>query len=405
MGGFAFSTDRTDPNFLPDSLTRLCLNPRGLIFLAKNAPHMLSDLPRNDILDKSKASGLAKFLVCVQAVWFCVQSINRMAQGYAISLLELNVFGQALCALFIYAFWWHKPLDIQEPTLIAQTEEAWELCALICVTNARYTKAFYNSDQDSSEIVEIYQPFAFLTPRPWHELLSGKLQFRKDEYNNTPRMRFVWNRKRIIVYGNSTSKIAEATCGTEQGSRRSTRLREGESIYGFHCQTLDSQFVYPSLWSDGAKPIWDLPHSKPTECILEPSDLRRLELCSKILRRNFLPGRNYWGSIKSLKPTAYTRIENRTSGEMRIPGAADGALGIVSLGVTIAGLAYGGLHLLAWNDPFSSRVEQILWRFSGLIIPAARPAMMVLDPTLDYLNAIEGIRREESSLLCSWGSA
>ena len=36
--------------------------------------------------------------------------------------------------------------------------------------------------------------------------------------------------------------------------------------------------------------------------------------------------------------------------------------------IAIAVLLYGGLHLLAWNAPFASRVEQVSWRLSGTYI-------------------------------------
>ena len=69
------------------------------------------------IQDKSKADSLLKAIVCLQAMWFCLQFIIRLAQQLSVSLLELNTFAHAICALLIYAFWWHKPLDIDHPTL------------------------------------------------------------------------------------------------------------------------------------------------------------------------------------------------------------------------------------------------------------------------------------------------
>lgn len=53
-----------------------------------------------------------------EAGWFCIQCLGRLTQGLAISFLELNTFGHALCTLFIYFLWWDKPLDIGEPELI-----------------------------------------------------------------------------------------------------------------------------------------------------------------------------------------------------------------------------------------------------------------------------------------------
>lgn len=135
MGGFAFDTNNAKVKFLPNGLSRLTLHPKALIYLADHAPHLIPDLSVQDIRDKSKADGLAKLIVCFQALWFCVQCIVRVAQGQAISFLELNTFAHALCALLIYALWWHKPLDIDSPTLL-EGDEAWELCALMCVNSS-----------------------------------------------------------------------------------------------------------------------------------------------------------------------------------------------------------------------------------------------------------------------------
>ena len=70
------------------------------------------------------------------ATWFCIQCLTRFFQHLAISLLELNTFGHAVCTLFIYALWWHKPLDIEEPEVISipsDKPEVFELLAAMCL--------------------------------------------------------------------------------------------------------------------------------------------------------------------------------------------------------------------------------------------------------------------------------
>lgn len=62
-----------------------------------------------------QAYRLTRNLTLPIASWFCIQCLARFFQGLSISLLELNTFGHAICTLFIYALWWHKPLDITEP--------------------------------------------------------------------------------------------------------------------------------------------------------------------------------------------------------------------------------------------------------------------------------------------------
>ncbi|KAK5654553.1 hypothetical protein OQA88_7182 [Cercophora sp. LCS_1] len=70
------------------------------------------------INDKSKADWLAKALVILQASWFVVQCAARVAGGLSLSLIELNTWSHAVCALLAYALWWNKPLNVEEPALI-----------------------------------------------------------------------------------------------------------------------------------------------------------------------------------------------------------------------------------------------------------------------------------------------
>ncbi|KAK3503321.1 hypothetical protein B0T13DRAFT_456962 [Neurospora crassa] len=132
MGGFAIEINEVGnanqqrvKNFLPKKATgtlrtRLTLTPEALRFLkGKGLEHLIPVPPRESIDDKSKGSTFAKALVCFQTSWFCIGCVNRFAQGLSISLLELNTLGHALCTLFIYAMWWHKPLDVGEPEKVS----------------------------------------------------------------------------------------------------------------------------------------------------------------------------------------------------------------------------------------------------------------------------------------------
>ena len=134
MGGFAIDTSVLPPEIKgPFSSKKwMTLTWVGVRLLMKEEPHLLPQLSLSQIEDKAKANGLAKTIVCAQAIWFCLQCVTRIIQGLSISILELNVFCHALCALLIYILWWHKPLDIGEPTLI-QGENIEEIFALMCM--------------------------------------------------------------------------------------------------------------------------------------------------------------------------------------------------------------------------------------------------------------------------------
>lgn len=89
----------------------LTMESNVIEFLAEHDPKSLLPLQQMVLQDPSKANGLAKFITCVQAFWFCSQCIARLSQNMAISLLELNTFAHCISALIIYVFWWHKPYD------------------------------------------------------------------------------------------------------------------------------------------------------------------------------------------------------------------------------------------------------------------------------------------------------
>ena len=82
MGGIAFEI----PEKIPESKKFLPSHHREILFLDPNFIKHLSESGHNEILpdlseeeiqSKSKASGLAKSLVCIQALWFIAQCMTR----------------------------------------------------------------------------------------------------------------------------------------------------------------------------------------------------------------------------------------------------------------------------------------------------------------------------------------
>jgi hypothetical protein len=118
MGGYEFDASALPLKVLGTKVEQLTLSPGALLCLAEHEAQHLPDLSAASIQDKSKADGFAKTIVCLQAVWFFAQIIGRLAMQYPVSLLELNTLLHALCCLVVYAAWWHKPLDVAEPSLI-----------------------------------------------------------------------------------------------------------------------------------------------------------------------------------------------------------------------------------------------------------------------------------------------
>ncbi|KAF2476135.1 uncharacterized protein BDR25DRAFT_212634 [Lindgomyces ingoldianus] len=103
-----------------DGSPRLSLTPEGVRLLS-----FLGRLPwisESQVRDKSKADGLAKSIVCLQAGWMLLQIIARLIQQLPVTLLEINTIGHVLCALVLYLLWWSKPLEVKDPALISRED-------------------------------------------------------------------------------------------------------------------------------------------------------------------------------------------------------------------------------------------------------------------------------------------
>ncbi|TFK87796.1 hypothetical protein K466DRAFT_97244 [Polyporus arcularius HHB13444] len=120
MGGFVLNDPEIDSqdHYLPAWQRNGVLTPMGVLFLMEHAPSLIPDLSSSDILDRSKADGLAKILLVCQVLWFLLTCINRAVEGLPLSLLEVITIAHALCSLLTYALWWRKPKDVEHQTVI-----------------------------------------------------------------------------------------------------------------------------------------------------------------------------------------------------------------------------------------------------------------------------------------------
>lgn len=54
----------------------------------------------------------------MQACWIIAHVASRSARGLSPTLLEVHTVAQVVCALFMYAIWWHEPRQVESPTLL-----------------------------------------------------------------------------------------------------------------------------------------------------------------------------------------------------------------------------------------------------------------------------------------------
>jgi len=399
-GGLAFDSGvlRDGRDFFPNGHQRLTLTSKGVMELVKVAPHLLPDLSLSFIKDKSKANQLAKTIVIFQASWFVAQCISRMALGMTVSLVELNTFAHAICALIACRYliivlaylllswteltsadwlWWEKPLDIEEPTIITG-ENADLVCVGLCMrtkAGARFWYSNYGSGQKSTHLYYDSR----LDPDPasaasLSDLRAGAAL--RTEKRTMPNV--LWVTKRPETSENPsyfpvdppTSDPVSSSAPSAPSSQQPFRLYLGQCLFGFLAR-------YPPTQQERLPSI-DLPsikkhgflHLHRPYLTLSPADVLRLRLARECYAvypslREELP-RKSGNHELWYDDLLCSRIKD-------LPAFTNTAIGDPSRvsmfgSLFFAGLAYGGLHLLPWSPPVRTATETLLWRISGIAI-------------------------------------
>lgn len=456
MGGFAFDSEVIKDELLPDGRKRVALTSLGVLRLGATIPHLLPDLSVSQIKDKSKANSLAKTIVCLQASWFAAQCIARVASQLSISLLELNTFAHAICTLLAYFLWWDKPLDVEEPILIEGLHVA-TVCAGMIMRSTMGTKCIGGGYFPGKQIVarlwfendgytEKHTKFEFgLVQALTSHVPSGypvysKVDSAMEEVNRPP-----------VINGNvHRSATPPKHDWTDSASAIPTdgdvyRLYMGNSLHGFAFRrgrynhfnlapirgglgrifTRRTSSVSTNIQDQGFKAL-RLPFIE-----LASADITRLRIAKECYQkypdlRHYPKGKNY-GKSYSNHPNETHRIWSNEYVAPRVsnwPGVNGSCSEVHSkllkatskemsflLAFFFAGVAYGGLHLLAWDPPVATLAEVLMWRISGitLVVFGAAPILGFLISSsasimrerikMAFLNGfLEGIKVKAKSL-------
>ncbi|GJE96267.1 hypothetical protein PsYK624_124610 [Phanerochaete sordida] len=137
MGGFVLETSSS----ILEGERRFVLTLSGLRFVLEHAPDLLPDLSVRDIQLKGRSDVLAKTLLILQLLNFCVSCAARRAQSLPLSLLEVFTLAHALCTVITCIIWWKKPFGVLEPTYITG-DRADELAAYMLFTSPMHKDYF-----------------------------------------------------------------------------------------------------------------------------------------------------------------------------------------------------------------------------------------------------------------------
>ena len=88
---------------------------------------------------------------------------------------------------------------------------------------------------------------------------------------------------------------------------------------------------------------------------ISETDIRRWQLLSTVTLQNGDPDADPEESLSDRMPN-FPRLNGIRKGRS------------LYIGLTFTGFVYGGLHCLAWNAPFATRLETLLWRISSIAI-------------------------------------
>lgn len=110
---------------------------KELIWLSSEKVITIPEVTIDDLRDRSNADWLVKGIAISQSAWFMLQVCARVNQKLPLTTLELVVVAFIFCTGLMYFFWWDKPMDLEQHTIIPDAQlTPSHLCRLaqaICV--------------------------------------------------------------------------------------------------------------------------------------------------------------------------------------------------------------------------------------------------------------------------------
>jgi hypothetical protein len=357
MGGMSFEDSaEEDQQFMPENRQRFNITMECFEYVLETRENLIPDISLEYIQDKSKFDRLTKLLTCWQAGYFCIQCLYRLSQQLSITLLELDVFAHAICALALFVIWSDKPRDICEPTLIVG-EDAMDICALLSLDGRgdNHWKDFLIADspEHPDKSLEIVQPTSFFFHRlerkvVWYGAIGSHCSLKV--------LKTYWVLNRVRAPLDIVPTIITIDARDLMRLQRVARFvqQEESRSFGLTC-------VHPAKMPRVYKGDW---HSIARTKNWSPGIQKAINLLTNRYLEEYRPSRFIW----------------------------------LVIGMTFAGTCYGGLHLVAWKSPFASRAELLLWRAASLSIMATGPFCALLTPWFRFiLSADKEDHREARS--------
>ncbi|KAL8698518.1 MAG: hypothetical protein Q9201_006528 [Fulgogasparrea decipioides] len=372
MGGFALASP--NDTFLPDGLTRAPLTPSGLRFLLQHEPEALPDISAEQIRDKSKADGLKKTVVCIQALWFCIQCITRLSQRLPVSLLEINTMGHALCTLVIYLLWWHKPFDVEEPTLLTDSA-LYPILAYMWMSSRDSARNHCSHDMPDGLQDEFQCIWPFREP-VLSELAMGKRNVPPDVLRSWAVAR---NQPSLTDNGNIIRYWPRKLNASQDDVVIEKRPAYVSAVSQVQCR-LRSLFPLriitsrvPAGFGVRKTAISHLSSADINRWALALMAIERYQLEDDLrFRHQTATSGRFFNISLNMRAPFLDALQNNSLNPRLEFRSRNAVFTLAPSGVfpgfAISGALYGGLHLAGWAAPFSSPLEELLWKISAMSV-------------------------------------
>ena len=126
----------TRPDYYTSLESRLSFNP----------------FEKKEVSDKDNANNISKAIALSQTIWFIIQCVFRKIYVLPLTLVEVHVCIQIIYAALMTLFWWKKPFDVNNPTVITVDKDLWN-----------YIVGTGKEDRDQSEKLD---KSALIVPNP-----------------------------------------------------------------------------------------------------------------------------------------------------------------------------------------------------------------------------------------------
>ncbi|EON70054.1 hypothetical protein W97_09322 [Coniosporium apollinis CBS 100218] len=340
-GGFAIDSSSfgTQP--------QLTFTPLGITTLAKQG--LLPKTSGAMVSDKSKADVIAKVLICIQAGWFLIQSLARVARNLPLTLLELHVLTHVACAFCMYLFWINKPYDVGCP-IICEDDAVVDMVALFALqTRAAESKGEWKCAQRHSfELSEIEGAHIHTERPPRNTRYARKAAKFIIDPMDRPNIKISW-----IV------NLLEMPEIPTHLSILPDRNNEDTCTPAVREQWLRANRALESIRSTGGHFRW---YSVKKPYYVGNSEEKHYQRAVGV---KFEDGKTF---------VVPSRSNLRIEGAKYAFGPKDVRDRLYSLQTktfTVLTALYGGAHLFAWRAHFPSTAEMWMWRSSGIVMAGA----------------------------------